>query len=101
MYTVRAGDAQEILSALPPESSDVQLGSFKPDARCSVSIESTRDGSALLLIADNGAYRALVTPDYSPRVLKALKESGSYQREGAQGRAQWAIARAQAATAAA
>lgn len=101
MHTVRAGDAQEILNSLPPGSSDIELGSFNPDARCSVSVEATEAGAALLLIANNGAYRALVEPDYSPSVLRSLKASGSYRHEDTQGRAQWAIARAQAATAAA
>ena len=101
MYTVRAEDVRLVLETLPTSAHDVELRHFDPDSRCSVSIEPTKHGQALLLIADSGQYRALVAPSHAPKVLRSLKESGSYQREDTGGRARWAIARAQAATAAA
>ena len=101
MYTVRAEDARLILETLPTSAYDVELRNFDPDSVCSVSVEPTKHGQALLLIADNGQYRVLIDPAHAPRALKGLKGSASYRREDTGGRARWAIARALAATAAA
>lgn len=101
MYTVRAEDARLILETLPASAYDVELRDFDPNSVCSVSVEPTKHGQALLLIADNGKYRVLIDPTYASRALKELKGSSSYRREDTDGRARWAIARAMAATSAA
>lgn len=101
MYSVRAQDVKDALSSLPSDAYDQEMVDFNPYAVCSVSIEPTAQGKGLLLIADTGLYRVLVSPDYSPRVLKSLKTSGSYAKEDTGGKIRWAMARAKAATAAA
>lgn len=98
VYTVKADDVQKILNSLPKTGYDLELQGFNPDAVCSVSVESTRFGQALLLISDDGQYRVLIDPAHAPRVLKNLKSSNSYRKEDAQGKIQWAMNRARAAT---
>lgn len=98
VYTVKASDVQKVLDRLPKTGYDLELRGFNPEAVCSVSIEPTRLGQALLLISDDGQYRVLIDPAHAPRVLKNLKSSNSYRKEDVQGKIQWAMNRAKAAT---